>query len=249
MDFLKKNYMKLIISVVMTAGAVLFIILLAKYDAKYHNNFVNQFDPTKSGTDSLNASSVMLSYIAALIFFIGGLVLTVMTMCSKAKAHGKWAILGIGAICTVIMAVSIVNALSSKASAYANEVMAGDYDSKITASVTAAVAYEVNKAVIADPLKASLGLVIAGDEYEAKMHGIVTEWEPYMNASVEGSFAVYKATIENTAANTATDQIKGAKDSASYNYFSGVVARVTYLVIFGLLPLCLGIHKATKKDE
>ena len=236
MDFFKKNYMKLIISVFMLAGAILFIILLAKYDATYHNNFVNQFDGAKSGTDSLNASSVMLSYIAALVFFIGGLVFVIMTMCTKAKTYGKWAILGVGAICTVIMAVSIVNALSSKASNYANEIMAGDYDAKITA----AVAYEVNAGYIAQ--NAALESFV-GDPMQK--YAVIAAWETPMEAGQAGTFAVYKATIENTAA----DKITSAKNTASYNYFSGVVARVTYLVMFGLLPLCLGIHKAVKKDE
>ena len=234
MEFLKKNYMKMIIAVIMTAIAIVFVVLIAKYDALYHD-LKGDF---KSAADPKNGLSNLFSYIAALVFFVLSAAVVIMTMFDKTKSISKWALCSVGVIGIALMATSIGCALSSESSKYAKEIMSGTYDTTITTVVETR----------------SKPLVEAGirEQIPALAEVPFANWESVDLGPTMGNITalqLFNAKLAEAVTENAPVQIEKAKSTASYQYFSNVAKLISQLVIFGLLPLCFGIKQALKKEQ
>jgi len=180
MDFFKKNYMKLVIAVVLLVGAIFFIAQLVQYQAAYHA-FVNPAaaipGAVQSSNDIMNANSFLFTYLAALTFFVLTLAAVILSMIPATKSYTKWVALSVGVLGTIFMFVAIVCALGSDTSAFARQVASGHYDA-----------------------------------FAAMLPDLIAR-----------------------------------KGEIAYLFFSRVVTLVTYLILFGLLPLAFAIKKIVKK--
>lgn len=203
MEFMKKNWTKITAAVLLLAGAIFFIVILAKYNETFHN--FAEMDGTQI-VDNKGASSYLFGYIAALTFFVLGTAFVVMSMFDKTKPYGKWVLCTLGVLCLTFMLVSIVQALGSESSRYAREIMAGNYNEAIKEQVANAI-----------PGFGGTNPPIAVWPAEA--------------------VAVLDA------------KIQAAKDLASYQYFSRIVALVSQAILYGLLPLAYAAKKFFKKND
>ena len=235
MEFLKRNYVRIIIATVMLVGSIVFVVLLAKYDSSYHN-LDGDF---RSANDPKNGLGNLFTYIATMLFFLLSMVVVIMTMFEKTKKFSKWATCFVGVIGIALMSAAIICGLTSESSKYAKEIMAGDYDAVITAKVETQAGPLV-KASIAANILDEHGVDISSYDVEA-WSSLPGALEPVG----QGAYAAYTAKIAELSA----QPIDTAKKTASYQYFSGVASFISQLVIFGLLPLCFGIKKALRKNQ
>jgi len=169
MEFLKKNYMKLIMSVILLAGAVLYIILITQYKASYHN----LDNPLKTVDDPNMGNSALFGYLAALSFFLFGFAFIVLKMFTETKKYGKYVLLGGAALATAFMIVSIVMGVTSHSIALSLDIMHGNYDQTI-----------VNGAALASGQDALIDVPLS-------------QW-PADNAALAPMIAILKSTIQST---------------------------------------------------
>ena len=273
MDFLKKNFMKIILSVILLTGAIFFLALLIQYRAEYHNELSHAL-LGETVTDSRNATSYLFGYIAGLVFFVTAMAFVIVLMFERTKNYGKWVLCGVGALGIILMSVSIVSALSSESSSLARDIMNGRHDAAIESVVEATArpqvtaTVEANRAMIAAGVEAQAGdMIRAGVRAYMISQGApaeipVAEWpEPWL-AAFDAAFEVeFAAAVDTTVASTiktelaaavaqnAPVQVALAQDTASYQYFSRVVVLVTKLILFGLLPLAWALKKIFEKNN
>jgi len=221
MQFLKRNWDKIILATLLLVGAILFIMLLSNYDASYHDLKAD----FKQAPDPNNASGYLFTYFAALAFFLLGIVFVATRMFSGTKGHSKWVLLAIGVLCTVLMSISIVNALGSESSKYAKDMSNGKYDNQITLAVRAGA-----EVVVFDTMTGTGGPAATFKNIP------IAQWPQVL-------LDAYNKAVTDAVNENAPDKIQTAKDTASYQYISRVVTLVSYLILFGLLPLIVGVKK------
>jgi len=273
MNFLKKNYIKLILSAILLTGAILFLALLVQYRASYHNELSHALLP-EAVSDSSNATSYLFSYIAGLVFFLTTMTVVIVSMFEQTKKYGKFVLCGVGALGIILMSVSIIGAINSESSSLARDIMGGRHDTAITAAVEAnarpqvTAAVEANRALITAGVEAAAGNTIragvrAAMIAEGAPDAIPSEnWpEPLLTMFNTGVANQLAAAVDGEVANTietqlaaavaenAPGQISRAQSEAGYQFFSRIVTLVTKLIIFGLLPLILALKKILQKDE
>jgi|GEM_PF-5970094 len=117
MEFLKKNYMKIIIASLLSVAAVLVLVLLAMFKMGYHGEGNMPTVITGGDADTLNALSYLFTYLAMFIFFAGSAAVVIMSMFAPTKCASKWAMLGVAIASTIFMIVSIGCALGSETTA------------------------------------------------------------------------------------------------------------------------------------
>jgi len=225
MKFLKKNWLKLVLAALTLVGAVMFIVLLAQYSSSHHNELAHPLLP-EPVADSQNATSFLFAHIAGLTFFVLATVFIITKMFTKKKS--KWVLCAVGLVCTVLMIVSISGAIQSEQSKLARNVMNGQHDAQITAATRAfflsplGPVHEINPGLVGlisgEPVSEWAGILIGAGLTGAQANGLV------------GGF--------NDAVST---QIREAKDAASYQFFSRVVTLIVQLIVFGLIPLAIGL--------
>ena len=239
MEFLKNNWVKMVIASMTLAGAVLFIVLLTMYDSSYHNNLTNPLLP-EDIADPRNARSILFGYIAGLTFFALVTVIIIATMFQKPRDYKHFMLCGLGLVCGILMVISIVGAIGSQQSRFARSVMSGDHDATITAQVQGVV-----RAQILDVFPLSTVIQdVAVENWVATLVGAATaELIPMSPAEAEATGQALVNNFNNAVAENAPAQIREAQNSARYQFFSRVVALVSQLLIFGLLPLAWGIHR------
>lgn len=98
MEFLKKNYMKMIISAITLVGAILYLVLLIKFDAP---------------SDTKYSNNLLFQHIAGLTFFTTTTAMMILSMFEVTKKYNKFVLCGIGALGIILVTVAIVNALGS----------------------------------------------------------------------------------------------------------------------------------------
>jgi len=272
-NFLKKNHLKLITSVILLIGVILFAALLTQHKASYHNELSHALLP-EAVTDSSNATSYLFNHIAGLVFFLTALTFVIISMFEQTKKYGKFVLCGAGALGIILMSVSIIGAINSQSSSLARDIMGGRHDAAITAAVEAnarpqvTAAVEANRALISAGVEAAAGNTIrAGVRAtmiaEGAPEALPSEnWsEPFLTmfntaveeqltATVNGEIAsTVQALLAAAVAENAPGQISNAQDEAGYQFLSRIVTLVTQLILFGLLPLILALKKILKKDD
>ena len=106
----------------MTVGAVLFAILLFKYDAEYHK--LTKALPISVVVEDANAAnSVLFTYLAGLSLFLLSAIFFVFKMFKATKKLDKWILWATGVCGTIFMIVAIACALGSESIKYANDIL------------------------------------------------------------------------------------------------------------------------------
>ena len=118
-------------SVILLAGAAIYIVMIAKYKQSYHDLDAD----LKQALDPNNGNSYLLGYIAALSFFLLTFAYLVLKMFDQTKKYSKWVLLGAGVVAVSLMAASIGLSLASQSSAYALDVMCGHYNQDIANAI------------------------------------------------------------------------------------------------------------------
>jgi len=243
MEFIKNNWMKIVMATMTLAGAVLFIILLAQYSPSHHNNLTHPLLP-ESVDDPNNAMSHLFGHIAGLTFFVLATAFLVISMFTSTKKYNKFVLCSVGVLCTVFMVISIVGAITSENSRFARSVMNGEHDANITAAVQVAVRAEMFAEGGAAHDLAPILTSVAVENWVATLVGAANASLIPMTpevAEVTGQTLV--AGFNNAVAENSTIQIRDAQNAASYQFFSRIVTLVTQLIIFGLMPLTFGLKK------
>ncbi|MCL2587670.1 MAG: hypothetical protein FWE31_05570 [Firmicutes bacterium] len=248
MEFLKKNWAKLIAATLTCVGAVLFIVLLCQYSASYHDTLTHPLLP-EAMDDPRNATSFLFSHIAGLTFFTLATAFIVTSMFTK---HAKWIICAIAILCTVFMSISICGAIGSENSKLARAVMNGEHDATITAAVQMEASATVRTAMLAEGgtiynINPALIPALSVQPVGNWIAILVGTGVPQANA--EAVVAGFNTTVTEAVTENAPIQIQEAKDTARYQFFSRVVTLVTQLILFGLLPLTLGLKKILRKEN
>jgi len=256
MGFLKKNWLKLTMMTFTLVGAILFIVLLAQYSDSQHNSLTHPLLP-EALEDPNNATSYLFAHVAGLIFFLLAFVFIAMSIFRTTKLYSKFVLCSIGLLCTALMLVSVFSALASENSSLARSVMAGDHDETITMAVTA----EVRNRVLEGMFDTGGPLASGGEAFALRplLRNLpVSEWIDRLvdagipNAQETGETLVegFNTTVTEFVEEMAPAQIREAKNTASYQFFSRVVTLASQLIIFGLLPLAWAIKKifSTKKE-
>ena len=109
MEFLKKNYMKIIIATLMLIGAVFMFLALVMYKKDYID--VSDTD------DKLYPLGYLFSYLAGLVFFLGSLAVIALSMFSKTKKISKYTMLGVASVATVLTLLALILTGASTTSA------------------------------------------------------------------------------------------------------------------------------------
>ncbi|MCL2850867.1 MAG: hypothetical protein FWE01_00705 [Firmicutes bacterium] len=255
MEFLKKHWLKFVLVTFTLAGTILFIVLIAQYDASHHNNLTHELLPDPV-YDPNNATSFLFAHIAGLTFFLLATIFFALSMVKQTKAYGKFVLCGIGLLCTAFMLVSVFGAVASENSRLARSVINGKHDTTITAAVTIQARLGVREAMFADGGVFAAGgdafalrTLLYNHHVDAWVNRLVELGIPNGEQLGQGLVAGFNDAVENVVAEVAPVQINNAKNVASYQFMSRVVTLVVQLIIFGLMPLAWGVKKLITKKE
>jgi len=226
MEFLKKNYQKMVLAAITLAGTILFIVLLVHYNAQYYGIVYNPTLGIAAGEDPYNAWGALFGYVAALTFFATLTVFFVISMFKKAQRVSKFSLIATGVLCTLFMITAMVLPLYSDSYALSREIINGERNARIQMYVQA----EVVSGAIAASGNTDLSILIDTP---------LNEWYRF-----EGTESLRAIVEENVA-----QAIQEAQDMASYRHLQGMVMLFSQLLLFGVLPLGVGIKKLLTKDK
>ena len=108
MEFLKRNYMKLIIATLMLIGAIFMVIALATYKKDYVEAYTG---------DNLYHLGYLLTYLAGLSFFALSMATIIMKMFEPTRKYTKWVMLATAVVGTILMLAAISITAASDTSA------------------------------------------------------------------------------------------------------------------------------------
>ena len=238
MEFFKNNWVKIIVASMTLAGVVLFITLLAMYDASYHNNLTSPLLP-EDIADPRNARSILFGYIAGLTFFALVTVVLIVSMFKTTRNYKIFMLCGVGLICTILLVISITGAIGSQQSRFARSVMSGDHNATITTRVQGVVRAQILDAF---PLYVVIQNVAVEDWVATLVGAAMAELIPLSPTEAEMTGQALVNNFNNAVAENAPVQIREAQNSARYQFFSRLVSLVSKLLVFGLLPFAWAIH-------
>ncbi|MDR0462459.1 MAG: hypothetical protein LBG88_03990 [Christensenellaceae bacterium] len=123
MEFLKKNYMKLITATMLLIGSVFALIALITYKADYTGLGALS---GAGDTDKTYAVGFMLTFLSVLSFMVLSIVVIVMGMFETTRKYKNWVMLGTAGLTTILMIVAISCTIASDTYTQITDMMSKD---------------------------------------------------------------------------------------------------------------------------
>ena len=245
-EFLKKNYMKMVLAGITLAGFIVFTILLANYNSMNYALARNPILGIEGGADPKNATGVLFSYIAGFVFFLSATAVLILSMFKATKKSSRWATLAMGLVGITLMLLAMLLPLGSNSYALLQEIRRGELDEQIGRSVQ----HEVVMGAVLASGDSNL-IIFAGRP--------LSEWDDVLKAFEGPPFNL--STSELQALEDGMNQLKlaigqnvpiaisQAKNTANHEYTRELLLLLSQLIIFGLLPLGFGIKMILEKPS
>jgi hypothetical protein len=247
LDFLKKNYLYLILSAASLGLAITFIVFLSCWRPATYAVVENPALGVAGGLDQFNATGAMLGLIAGVLVFSALIAPFVMMMLEKTKQYAKWALCGVGCMGICFMSLAMFVPMQSDSYALVMEIRSGAKDQTITAYVqdmTVTGAFEALEKDIEDK-----NLAPTDPEYLAfrglqRLQDVLTstpvaEWDTIFG--LKGVIEPMQAELQPIIEAQSAAAIKTAKDTANNEFTLNMAKLIMHLVCFGFGPVAAGL--------